>query len=371
MLLIFIASTIGLMVILVFLFVQLSPEFGGKVSEAHKAEYEKLDHYKDGTFVNLIPTSMDMSFTKFMSIMRDQFSSKTLKAPTKAIIPLKLDSLDIAENHQTRITWFGHSALLLEIDGTKIFIDPMLGNVPAPHPMLGKKRFVEDLPIAIEQLPHLDAVIISHDHYDHLDYGSIQKLKGKVDKFYVPLGVDAHLIAWGVEKSKIEALDWWEETNLFDIQLAFTPSRHFSGRGLTDRNKSLWGSWVIKGKNENIYFSGDGGYGPHFKEIGEKYGPFDFGMIECGQYDTRWDEIHMMPEESVQAGIDVQAKVIMPIHWGAFVLAFHDWREPAERAIKKADELGIPIITPEIGQPFIVSALDMQFPHWWENLQAN
>ncbi|SHK43590.1 L-ascorbate metabolism protein UlaG, beta-lactamase superfamily [Reichenbachiella agariperforans] len=370
MLLTIIGSSIALLAIGGFLFVQFSPEFGGKAGKTDLEKYAQLDHYENGSFVNLIPTSMDMGFKSFVSILRDQFKNDPKRAPVPKLHTGKLDSLDIVGNEKTRVTWFGHSALLLEIDGAKIMIDPMLGDVPAPHPWLGKSRFVDDLPIAIEKLPHLDAVIISHDHYDHLDYGSIKKLKDKVDRFYVPLGVDKHLVAWGVEPSRIEALDWWDETKLNDIHLAFTPSRHFSGRGLTDRNASLWGSWVIKGKEDNIYFSGDGGYGPHFKEIGEKYGPFDFAMVECGQYDPRWRQIHMMPEESVMAGQDVQAKVIMPIHWGAFVLAFHDWRDPVQRAEKKAIELGIPLIAPQIGLPFTMDSLQTDFPRWWDQAKA-
>jgi L-ascorbate metabolism protein UlaG (beta-lactamase superfamily) len=251
------------------------------------------------------------------------------------------------------------------MDGKNILIDPMLGESPSPLPFLGSKRYSDELPIAIEKLPQIDAIIISHDHYDHLDYGSIKRLKAKTDQFFMPLGVGSHFESWGVDSSAIHELVWWDEINFEELELTFAPSRHFSGRGLTDRNSTLWGSWIIKGTNENIYFSGDGGYGPHFKEIGEKHGPFDFAMIECGQYNKNWEQIHMMPEQSAQAAIDVNAKVMMPIHWGAFSLALHSWIDPIERVSAEAKKLNIPLVAPEIGSPVVVSELPKDWGEWW------
>jgi L-ascorbate metabolism protein UlaG (beta-lactamase superfamily) len=225
------------------------------------------------------------------------FKNDSSRAPSFELPIVSRDSLELVEDSiPTRLVWFGHSAFLLQIDGKNILIDPMLGEVPAPNPLLGKKRFFKDLPIEIEKLPQIDLIIISHDHYDHLDYGSIQKLKGKTKQFYVPLGVGAHFERWGVSPDQIHEMEWWEEADVAGLTLAFTPSRHFSGRGPNDRFSTLWGSWVIRGRKDNIYFSGDSGYGPHFKEIGDKYGPFDFAMMECGQYNRRWKEIHMVPE---------------------------------------------------------------------------
>jgi L-ascorbate metabolism protein UlaG (beta-lactamase superfamily) len=240
----------------------------------------------------------------------------------------------------------------------------MLGEVPAPHPWLGGKRFSKELPIEIEQLPQIAAILISHDHYDHLDYESIQKLKDKTGQFYVPLGVGAHFRAWGVPAEKIHELAWWEEINHENLLFAFAPARHFSGRGFT-RNNTLWGSWIIKGPKDNIYFSGDGGYADHFKTIGEKYGPFDFAMLECGQYNPNWAQIHMMPEETVQAAIDVKTKLMMPIHWGAFKLALHPWTDPIERVTKAAQARKMPIIAPKIGQAVYVGATPMAMENWW------
>ena len=184
--------------------------------------------------------------------------------------------------------------------------------------------------------------------------------------FYTPLGVGVHLIEWGVDKERIIELDWWEETNYEDLIFRCTPAQHFSGRKLSNRQSTLWSSWVIQSDKENIFFSGDSGYGPHFKEIGEKYGPFDIAMMECGQYNEMWPEIHMFPEETAQAGLDVQAKQIMPIHWGAFKLAMHEWTDPIERVVAKADELKIPVIAPEIGQPIVIEKITYDKNYWWK-----
>ncbi|MCL4138462.1 UNVERIFIED_CONTAM: hypothetical protein GTU68_034280 [Idotea baltica] len=232
--------------------------------------------------------------------------------------------------------------------------------------MLGSKRYSKELPINIEQLPAIDLVLFSHDHYDHLDYQSILLLKDKVKQFYVPLGLGAHLEKWGVSPERIKELDWWEEANFEGLQLACTPARHFSGRGLGDRFTTLWASWVIKGKYDNIYFSGDSGYGPHFKEIGEKYGPFNFSMMECGQYNERWDNIHMMPEETVQASIDIKAKQMMPIHWGAFTLAMHPWQESVERATAAAEKMNVKMVLPQIGQTISINEEPLPTERWWE-----
>lgn len=360
---------LGLILILVVtgvLFVNLSPQFGEDPSEERQAEFENLDHYSDGKFQNLIPTNMDMGFAKAMRMMPEFFKNDPSRKPDFELPIVSVDSSElVGKVFPTRLVWFGHSAFLLQLDGKNILLDPMLGEVPAPHPWLGDKRFFEELPIEIEELPEIDIILFSHDHYDHLDYESVQRLKDKTRAFYVPLGVGSHLESWGVSVDKIHEMDWWQEGNENEIFLAFTPSRHFSGRGLTNRFSTLWGSWVIRGKNDTIYFSGDGGYGPHFKEIGEKYGPFDFAMLECGQYNENWKEIHMMPEETAQAGVDINAKVIMPIHWAAFRLAMHSWTDPVERVLVKAQELNLPIIVPKIGSKIELSTNPEIREKWW------
>lgn len=262
----------------------------------------------------------------------------------------------------------GHSSFFVKLNGLNILIDPMFGDAPAPHPMVGGKRFEYELPIIPEKLPEIEVVVYSHDHYDHLDYSSVRKLKDKVKQFYVPLGVGAHLKAWGVANEKIHEMNWDDSVKYNGITFICTPARHFSGRSLTDRNASLWSSWVIKSSDINLYFSGDSGYGPHFKTIGKTYGPFDLALLECGQYDKRWENIHMLPEQTVMAAKDVQAKLFMPIHWGAFRLAMHPWTDPIERVGKSAKEIGIPYIAPKIGEVVKIGEGDGSVAYWWRGL---
>jgi len=353
-----------------FIFVNVSPQFGGNPTAAQKAEYQKADNYKDGKFQNPVPTNMDMGFTDMMGVMYEFLKGGPGREPKKPLPVVHIDSTSIANisDTLTRLTWFGHSAFLLEMAGKNILIDPMFGPTPSPLPVLGPQRFTEGLPLAVDKLPYIDIVIFSHDHYDHLDYESIMKLKDKVGQFYVPLGVGAHLTSWGVPSERIEELDWWQLVDHEGITFTSTPARHFSGRGLGNRFTTLWCGWTIKHGKDNIYFTGDSGYGPHFKEIGKRLGPFTFAMVECGQYNEKWKDIHMMPEESAQVAVDVNAKWMMPIHWGAFRLAFHSWQDPAERVTKKAKELGVKVTTPRIGEPLIIG--DGCYPqnHWWQNI---
>lgn len=369
MTLITVLSIIALIVVIGFVFVNFSPQFGGKHSKADVARYQQSGNYKDGNFENQIPTSMDMDLKGMISTMVKFMKGVKDGRPNELLPQENLDSASIADyNGPTRLVWFGHSSFLLQMEGKTILIDPMLGSVPAPHPWLAGKRYNKDLPIEIEKLPQIDAIVISHDHYDHLDYGSIQKLKNKTKKYYVPLGVGAHFESWGVPDADINEFNWWDTAQLDHIELVFAPSRHFSGRGFGDRFSTLWGSWIIRGGKDNIYFSGDSGYGPHFKAIGEKYGPFDFAMMECGQYNEKWANIHMMPEETAQAAIDIQTKAFMPIHWGAFTLALHSWTDPIERVQKKADELGMPIRVPIIGESIVIGSSLPVLSEWWEEV---
>ncbi|SFB37699.1 L-ascorbate metabolism protein UlaG, beta-lactamase superfamily [Algoriphagus aquimarinus] len=359
-------SIVLILIVLVVLFVNFSPEFGGNQSKQKLAEFEKLDYFEDGKFSNLMPTNMDMDFSEAIKMLPEFFKNDPSRRPDFDLPITHRDSLELVTKDQpTRLVWFGHSTFLLQIDGKTILIDPMFGEVPAPNPLLGKKRYSKELPIEVEKLPQIDMIIMSHDHYDHLDYGSIQKLKDKTKAFYMPLGMGAHFEEWGVDSSKINELGWWDEIQADGLLLALTPARHFSGRGLNDRFATLWGSWVIRGESDNIYFSGDSGYGPHFKQIGEKYGPFNFAMMECGQYNERWTDIHMIPEETAQAAKDIKAKVFMPIHWAAFTLAMHSWRDPVERVLAKANEINQPIYVPEIGE-FIELDKNLITTHkWW------
>ncbi len=358
---------IGVIFLISVIFLYTSPQFGGKASDEKKQSYTKSDNYTDGKFKNAGNISTEMSFKDMMKATAGMFKKIPNARPNHSLQVQKIDSVSI-ENYKggARIIWFGHSTFLVQINEKNILIDPMLSDVPAPHPWLGSKRFNEEPPITIEQLPKIDVVLLSHDHYDHLDYESIIKLKDKVEVFYTPLGLGNHLLAWGIDDEKITELDWWENTQFYGLTFTSTPAQHFSGRGLSDRDQTLWCSWIIKSSTEQLFFSGDSGYGAHFKEIGEKYGPFDFAMIECGQYNELWSEIHMFPEETAQAAIDLNTKSMMPIHWGAFKLAQHSWTDPIERVEKKAAELSIPMVIPQIGEPVFISKPVAASNDWWK-----
>lgn len=360
---------IGLLVIAsigIILFMNLSPVFGGNATEAQNEVYKESDNFVDGKFVNKEAVKMDMSFRDMGKAMTGMMRKTPNTTPNKPIPIEKIDASSIElPQDSTQLYWFGHSTFLVQIGNKNILIDPMFGEVPSPLPMLGTKRFSEELPIEIAELPKIDAVLLSHDHYDHLDYASIRKLKGKVDKFYTPLGLSAHLVKWGIEKDKIIELDWWQESNFQNLSFKCTPAQHFSGRKFS-RNETFWCSWVIQSATDNIFFSGDSGYGEHFKEIGEKYGPFDFAMLECGQYNELWPDVHMFPEQTAQASVDLRAKQFMPIHWGAFRISMHTWTDPIERVSKKAKELNIPLVTPRIGEAINLHASTLPNSQWWE-----
>ena len=362
-------SLITLLIIIGVLFINLSPQFGGVASKQQQELFSKSKHYKDGKFLNNGGVKMEMSFKDSFKAMWILFKSNSKAEPNKNIAVQKIDSITIANyNSKTRFIWFGHSTFLLQIKGKNLLIDPMFSNVPAPNPLLGNKRFSNKLPIEIEKLPSIDAVLITHDHYDHLDYESIQKLKDKVNIFYTPLGIGIHLLKWGVEKERIIELDWWQEIKYDELTIRCTPAQHFSGRGISDREKTLWCSWIIQSDDENLFFSGDSGYASHFKEIGDQYGPFDFAFMECGQYNNLWPLVHMLPEETAQAGLDIKAKKMMPIHWGAFKLASHSWTDPVERISKKAKELNVDLVIPKIGEIIEIGLNDSEeiYP-WWRN----
>lgn len=263
---------IGLLVIAYFAFTNFYPNFGGDISKEQKTIYQESNQFKNGKFNNTNPVPEDLSFSETAKLAYTFFTTNVPNGrPKEDLKTLKIDSTNIADyKGEARLVWFGHSSFLLQIDGKTILLDPMFGKVAAPLAMLGGNRFNETFPLEIEKLPKIDAVIFSHDHYDHLDYESVVKIKDKTNHFYVPLGVGTHLEAWDVSANSITELDWWEDTQLDGLKFVCTPAQHFSGRKMNNSQSTLWSSWVIQSQTENIYFSGDSGYADHFKEIGEK-----------------------------------------------------------------------------------------------------
>lgn len=363
-------ALIATLVIGYLLFSKFYPSFGGDITKEQQLLFENSTQYREGKFRNTLDVPKVMGFSETMTIAYKFFTTKVENGRPKENLTVKrIDSTNVADyNEEARMVWFGHSSFLLQIGGKNLLLDPMFSEVAAPHPLLGGKRFNKEFPLAVDKIPQIDAVLFSHDHYDHLDYKTIIQIKEKTNHFFVPLGVGAHLESWGIPKDKITELDWWQETTFSNLTFVCTPAQHFSGRKLNNGQSTLWSSWVIQSQTENIYFSGDSGYAPHFKEIGEKYGPFDLALLECGQYNTLWPDIHMMPEETAIAGFDVRADKIMPIHWAGFKLALHGWKDPIERVTVKAKELNLHVITPEIGEIINVGSSAQIYNNWWKNL---
>jgi len=346
----------------------VSKQFGGKVTEADVLNYSRSKHWDGNKFNNLEETVMDIPFKAMPKLLYTQIFKRKKRRPLENIKVVPFDAAAfLAPSEHMKFIWYGHSALLMRLNDKTILIDPMLGPDAAPIAPFSMGRFNSLTTEIIAEFPEIDVLLLSHDHYDHLDLKSIELLKGKVKQYYVALGVGRHLISWGIDPNSITEFDWWETNRLEGIEFTFTPTRHFSGRGVRDRFKGLWGGWVIKTETENNWFSGDGGYGAHFKDIGEQFGPFDFAFMECGQYNKLWRPIHLFPDECIQAAIDARAKKIMPVHWGSFNLSDHNWIEPAERFVLESTKRGIPYLTPLIGE-LITPAIQTETTHWWELL---
>ena len=344
-------------------FINLSPQFGTNPSKDQKQLYANYSNYKNGEFQNVeefILMTEDVPMSEF-------FRDDSNRIPNNDLIHEKIDleSFISIDENKIKISWLGHSAFILNIDGYILLLDPMLGQYAAPLPLPSLKRYSSDIAFSIDDIDSIDAVILSHDHYDHLDYPTIKKLRSKVKMFYVPLGVGSHLLNWGIKKENIIEMNWNDERQLGEIDIFCLPARHFSGRGPLNRNSTLWSSWALKSRYGKIYFSGDSGFGSHLFSIGKQHGPFDLALIDCGQYNKAWKNTHMFPKEAVQASKALQAKHFMPIHWGAFTLSTHSWTEPIEQALNKSKEMKQKIITPQIGEVLSINKLEKENISWW------
>jgi L-ascorbate metabolism protein UlaG (beta-lactamase superfamily) len=285
--------------------------------------------------------------------------------PTFELPVHSISTSQLIEEQEDVIYRLGHSSVVMKLDGQLIMTDPVFSDRASPVQWAGPKRF-HNTPISLDDVPNVDVVVISHDHYDHLDKATVKALSDRVGLFLTPLKIGQTMAKWGIPQEKIIELDWWQSHTVGGIEYVLTPTQHFSGRGLTDRDSTLWGSWVIKAPTHNVFFSGDSGYFGGFKEIGEKYGPFDFTMIETGAYNTLWADIHMFPEQSVQAHIDLKGKVMMPIHNSTFDLAMHDWTDPMQQAMEISQARGVTMTSPEIGQRLEIAS-PTPVTDWWNN----
>jgi L-ascorbate metabolism protein UlaG (beta-lactamase superfamily) len=267
-----------------------------------------------------------------------------------------------------RATWLGHSTVLLEIGGCRVLTDPVWGPRASPSRLIGPKRF-QPVPVAIRSLPPIDLVVISHDHYDHLDYPTIRELAKSDVPFVTSLGVGAHLEAWGVPEERIAELDWWQTYTLPSAELSVTaaPSQHFSGRGLNDRNATLWSSMVVRSPRHSVFFSGDTGLTTEYTAVRERLGPFDLVMLEVGAFHPAWGDIHLGPENALKALALLGGGAFLPVHWGTFALAVHDWDQPAETLLTNAPKAGVQLLMPRLGEP-IEPAHDREPMPWWREV---
>ena len=335
---------------------------GKNPSGKHLEELKKSPNYKAEGFENLSDTPMTLQDSSYYDVLKKYFKKDPDAKPATTLPSVKTD-LKNPDSKNPLITWFGHSSYFIRIQNKNFLIDPVFSGNAAPVSCMVRAFKGADI-YTTDDLPEIDYLVLTHDHYDHLDYKTITKLSPKVKHIICSMGVSSHLVYWGFDPAIISELDWWQTKKLDDkITMTATPARHFSGRGLK-RFKTLWSSFILKTDEHNLYLGGDSGYDKHFKEIGEKYGPFDIAILESGQYNTAWPLIHMMPEQTVQAAVDLKAKFLMPVHWSKFTLAMHPWNEPVKRVLEKAGQLNVNVTTPMIGEPVI---LDESYPdkHWW------
>ncbi|MFN8250372.1 MAG: MBL fold metallo-hydrolase [Ferruginibacter sp.] len=355
-----------ILVIAIYLFMQ-QPMFGRKPAGTRLQQIQQAVNYKDGAFQNqrFTPSFTDgASFSKvFYSFF---FSKKERNKPSVALPSVKTDLKQLSKEENVLI-WMGHSSYFIQVDGKKILVDPVLSGHASPFSFTTNSFPGSDI-YTTDDIPETDFLFISHDHWDHLDYKTISKLRPKIKHIITGLGTAAHLERWGFSKSMITEKNWYENAEIAPgFTVTVLPGRHFSGRTFT-RNKAVWVSFALQTPSQKIYLGGDSGYDTHFKEIGQQYGPFDLAILECGQYNQYWKHIHMMPEETVDAAIDLGAKKLLPVHWGKFALSLHSWDEPINRVTAAAGAAFLPVATPMIGQKMNLADRHQQFPRWWNGI---
>jgi L-ascorbate metabolism protein UlaG (beta-lactamase superfamily) len=324
---------------------------------------KRSPHYKDGVFVNLESASpASLTRQEQFLLVREVVGGSSRQHPSEPV-PLVTPDPSLAAD-DLAVTWYGHSSAVIEIDGYRVLADPVWSDRCSPSKTIGPRR-LHPVPAPLEAMPAIDAVIISHDHYDHLDIDTVKQVaRTQRAKFFVPLGIGAHLRAWHIPADRIVELDWNESARLGDLTLVCTPARHFSGRFLT-RNTTLWSSWALIGPAHRAFFGGDTGYSKSFADIGAEHGPFDLTLMPVGAYHPGWPDIHMNPEDAVRAHRDVtDAGLLVPIHWGTFRLAPHPWSEPVERLIKAAESDRVLVTVPKPGQRVQPDAALANDP-WW------
>jgi len=345
--------------------------FGADPKGDRLARIRNSPHFVDGAFRNPVPTRRMVYERSPLEVTRAQLAAgRTRRAPTAAVPLHRLLPMELATPPVSglRLTWLGHATVLAEIDGRRVLFDPVWGERCSPFPWTGPKR-LHPAPIPLAELGPVDIVVVSHDHYDHLDMSTVQALADSDAVFAVPLGLGAHLEHWGVPPRRIVELDWWESAEVDGLTLTATPARHYCSRGPRTSSHYLWASWSVAGPRHRLFHSGDTGYFPGFEEIGRRLGPFDATMMQIGAYSDYWPEVHMTPEEGVRAHGDLGGRLMLPIHWCTFNLAQHPWDEPAERTVTAAQAAGVDLVVPRPGKPF-EPADPPALKLWWRAVAA-
>lgn len=346
-----------LIVILALLFLKFYPTIGKLPDEAERESFHnKTTMFYEGMFHNEEESAL-MSGEGYQPSPRRK-PKRMIKAEAPELIP-------DAEDKDLSFTWLGHSSFLLQMGNKNILVDPVLSQRSSPVSFAGPERFSQ-IPLTVEQMPRIDVLLLSHDHYDHMDYNVIRKLKDKVGKFVVPLGVDAILRGWSVDADKICSLNRWDSIEIEGTVYTLTPSQHFTGRNPLKRNSTYWGGYYIDNGFRRVYYTGDGGYCDAFKTVKERLGSPDLMIAECGQYDPAWSTVHMFPEETVRAAVDTGAAWMIPVHWGTFCICNHAWDDPIMRVSASAEENNVNMATPRIGQTVIYDNISDFNEAWWK-----
>jgi L-ascorbate metabolism protein UlaG (beta-lactamase superfamily) len=363
----FITISILILIPIIVIYVQL-PKFGKHPRGEHLGRIRKSPNYKNGSFQNQSLTPIFAEDVSFFSIWREFiFKKKKRRSPLDIIPSAKTDLINLDKDKDV-LVWFGHSSYFLQIDGKKILVDPVFSGNASPV-FFAIKAFKGTDPYTTDDIPEIDCLFITHDHWDHLDYETVLKLKPKIKKVVCGLGTGAHFEYWGFNKNLITEMDWNEQVILDSgFIINSFPARHFSGRGLK-RNKSLWVSFVFQTPTMKIFIGGDGGYDKHFAEIGKTFGTIDLAILENGQHDKNWKYIHLMPDEISKTFKDLNAKRIFAVHSSKFALANHPWDEPLIEAKILSKKFNIPLLTPMIGEQVNLNDNTQAFSSWWENIR--
>ncbi|SIR76143.1 L-ascorbate metabolism protein UlaG, beta-lactamase superfamily [Pseudacidovorax sp. RU35E] len=343
------------------------PVFGALPVGERLMRIKQSPNQADGVFRNQVETPMLTTDQSEWSMWMETLLAANGQPRPPGVVPIVKTELKALDAAQDLVVWLGHSSYFVQLGGKRILIDPVFSTNAAPIP-LANRAFEGTSVYTAEDMPEVDALLISHDHYDHLDYPSVQALRPKVRQVIVGLGVGAHFEAWGYDTQGVREADWNEVVALTpQLKVHVTPSRHFSGRAFT-RDRSLWVGYALVSPERRLFFSGDSGYGPHFADIGRRLGPFDWVTLDAGQYDPRWGNVHMNPEQAAQAAEDLRAKVLTPGHVGRFSIAPHDWDDPFKRITAVSRDRAYALWTPTMGQPVFLDGRTQSFTAWWQGV---